>query len=38
MSGDIKQVGRYLNELSDELPHMMEKSSQEDKKMISEKL
>lgn len=36
--GDIKQVGKYLNELNEELPHMMEKSSPEEKKMLSEKL
>lgn len=38
MSGDLKEVNRYLSELNDELPKMMEKSSPEEKKMVSEKL
>ena len=36
--GDIKEVNKYLSELSDELPHMIEKSTPEEKKMLSEKL
>jgi hypothetical protein len=35
---DLKQVNKYLSELNDELPHMMEKSSPEEKKLISDKL
>lgn len=35
---DLKQVNKYLSELNDELPHMIEKSSPEEKKMISDKL
>lgn len=35
---DVNEVSKYLSELSDSLPHMMEKASPEDKKMISEKL
>lgn len=38
MSSDLKEVNRYLSELNDELPKMMEKSSPEEKKMVSEKL
>ena len=34
----INDVSKYLSELKDNLPHMMEKASPEDKKMISEKL
>ena len=35
---DIKQVTRYLDELNNELPKMLEKSSQEDKRVVSDKL
>lgn len=34
----MNEVSKYLSELSDSLPHMMEKASPEDKKMIAEKL
>lgn len=35
---DMKDVSKYLSELSDSLPHMMEKASPEEKKMVSDKL